>query len=293
MKKFGARLHAMSRPNLIEWEAIQRAIAWSDVTDGQLYIVHMTTAEGCDLIRDAQAQGVPVLAETCAQYLVLDDSVFGRKDGHLFACCPQLKNKRRLGTPLGRDARGRGLRSVDRHLHVHQSKQKAMWKGDWTKIPMGMPGLETLLPVTYTHGVLGKRLSIEQMVDSPVLEPGEDHGALSPQGRIQAGSDADIAIIHPKKKIKVDPKKMETNADWSPVRRLGSRGLLAHDALARHGDRGRLQSRRQGRPRQVAGAQRRGVARVGVSDIFTGSDTGRARNRAPSARFGGVRICLI
>src|SRR5712671_2633415 len=88
MKQHGAMLHAITRPNFVEAEAIQRVVQWSEATGGQLYIVHMSTAEGSDIIRAAQARGVPVLAETCAQYLVLDDSVFGREDGHLFACCP-------------------------------------------------------------------------------------------------------------------------------------------------------------------------------------------------------------
>jgi len=215
MKKFGARLHAMSRPNVIEWEAIQRAVAWCDVTDGQLYIVHMSTAEGCDLIREAQSQGVPVLAETCAQYLVLDDSVFARKDGHLFACCPQLKKKADCER-LWEGLQGGEVSVISTDTCTFTKAQKAMWKGDWTKIPMGMPGLETLLPVSYTHGILGKRLSMEQLVDCLCSNPAKIMGLYPRKGAIQVGSDADIAIIHPKKKIKVDPKKMETNADWSP-----------------------------------------------------------------------------
>ncbi len=91
MQQYGAQLHAMTRPNFIEAEAIQRVVRWSEVTGGQLYIVHMSTAEGADIVKRAQARGVPVIAETCAQYLVLNDDVFARDDGHLFACCPQLK----------------------------------------------------------------------------------------------------------------------------------------------------------------------------------------------------------
>ncbi len=91
-----------------------------------------------------------------------------------------------------------------------------MWEGDWTKIPMGMPGLETLLPVTYTHGVLENRISIEKMSEKLSLNPAKLMGLYPKKGAIQVGSDADIAIIHPTKKITVNPKKMETNADWSP-----------------------------------------------------------------------------
>jgi len=215
MKKHGAKLHAMTRPNYVEWEAIQRATTWSEITGGQLYIVHMSTGEGANIIRDAQARGVPVLAETCAQYLVLDDSVFGKKDGHLYACCPQLKKK------ADQERLWKGLVSgevsvVSTDTCSFTRKQKAMWKGDWTKIPMGMPGLETLLPICYTHGVLEKRISPELMVRKLCTDPARIMGMYPRKGAIQVGSDADIAIIHPKSKIKVDHAKMETNTDWSP-----------------------------------------------------------------------------
>jgi dihydropyrimidinase len=91
-----------------------------------------------------------------------------------------------------------------------------MWKGDWTKIPMGLPGLETLLPVTYTTGVLRKRISLERMVEKLCSNPARIMGLAPRKGHISIGSDADLAIIHPTKKIKVDPKTMETNTDWNP-----------------------------------------------------------------------------
>lgn len=216
MKKYGAQLHAMSRPNFVEFEAIQRAVLWSEVTDGQLYIVHMSTGEGCDIIKSAQAAGVPVLAETCVQYLVLDDSVFKKKDGHLYACCPQLK-KPEDQVRLWEGLRDGEVSVVSTDTCTFTREQKAMWKGDWTKIPMGMPGLETLLPLTYTEGVLAGRLTLEQMVSKLCENPAKIMGLYPRKGAIAVGSDADIAIIHPTNRTKVDWKKMETNADWSPV----------------------------------------------------------------------------
>jgi len=215
MKQYGARLHAVTRPNFIEAEAIQRAVMWSEATGGRLYIVHMSTKEGADIIRAAQARGVPVLAETCVQYLVLDDSVFEHEDGHLFACCPQLKK------PADQERLWRGLRDgevsvISTDTCTFTRGQKAMWEGDWTKIPMGMPGLETLLPLTYTHGVLGGRLSIEEMVDKLSTAPAKIMGLYPRKGAIEVGADADLAIIHPSRTIVVDPSAMETNADWSP-----------------------------------------------------------------------------
>ena len=215
MKQYGARLHRMTRPNFIEAEAIQRAVTWSEVTGGQLYIVHMSTGQGADIIRAAQGRGVPVIAETCVQYLVLDDSMFDRDDGHLFACCPQLKKPAdvaRLWTGL---ASGE-VSVISTDTCTFTREQKALWQGDWTKIPMGLPGLETLLPLTYTKGVLGGRMSIEQMCRKLSTNPAEIMGLAPKKGAIQVGADADMAIIHPTKTMRVDPATMETNADWSP-----------------------------------------------------------------------------
>jgi dihydropyrimidinase len=215
MKRYGARLHAMTRPNFVEAEAIQRVVQWSEATGGQLYIVHMTTAEGTDIIRAAQGRGVPVIAETCVQYLVLDESVFGREDGHLFACCPQLKkpaDSARLWEGLHRGE----VSVISTDTCTFNREQKAMWEGDWTKIPMGMPGLETLLPLTYTKGVLAGRLTLEEMCMKLSTNPAKIMGLYPRKGAIMVGADADLAIIHPNRPHKIVPSQMETNADWSP-----------------------------------------------------------------------------
>ena len=215
MKQYGAQLHAMTRPNFIEAEAIQRAVMWSEVTGGKLYIVHMSTAEGTEIVKAAQKRGVPVIAETCAQYLVLNDDVFARDDGHLYACCPQLKK------PADTARLWQGLKDgevsvISTDTCTFTREQKAMWEGDWTKIPMGMPGLETLLPLAYTHGVLGNKLSLVEMCRKLSTNPAKIMGLHPRKGAIEVGADADLAIIHPTSTRKVDPATMETNADWSP-----------------------------------------------------------------------------
>jgi dihydropyrimidinase len=249
MKQHGAVLHAITRPNFVEAEAIQRVVQWSEATGGQLYIVHMSTAEGTDIIRAAQTRGVPVLAETCVQYLVLDDSVFAGEDGHLFACCPQLKK------PADADRLWKGLQRgevsvISTDTCTFTREQKAMWEGDWTKIPMGMPGLETLMPLTYTKGVLEGRLSLEEMCRKLSTNPAAIMGLAPRKGAIQIGADADLAVIHPTRTHKVDPDRMETNADWSPYegwelagfsRTTLSRGEVIVDDYAVVGKEGRGQ----------------------------------------------------
>jgi dihydropyrimidinase len=249
MKQYGARLHAMTRPNFIEAEAIQRAVTWSEVTGGQLYIVHMSTAEGTEIVQRAQARGVPVLAETCAQYLVLHDEVFGHKDGHLYACCPQLKTPRDSAR-LWQGLQDGTVSVVSTDTCTFSREQKAMWEGDWTKIPMGMPGLETLLPILYTHGVLGGKLTLEELCLKLSTNPARIMGLSPRTGAIAVGADADLAIIHPTSTRTVTPDTMETNADWSPfegwdlagfARTTLSRGEVIVDDYAVVGREGRGQ----------------------------------------------------
>ncbi|HWL93063.1 MAG TPA: amidohydrolase family protein, partial [Phycisphaerae bacterium] len=171
MKKLGAQLHAITRPNFIEAEAIQRAVKWAEVTGGRLYIVHMSTAEGTEIIADAHRRGLSnVLAETCIQYLVLDDSLFKGENGHLYACCPQIKKKadqKRLWSGLQKDT----VCVISTDTCTFSREQKATWGGDWTKIPMGLPGLETMVPLAYTYGVGKGRLSINELVDKCCTSP--------------------------------------------------------------------------------------------------------------------------
>lgn len=227
MKKHGARLHPMTRPNFVEAEAIERLIHWTRVTRGRAFVVHMSTAEGADLIRRARDDGVDILAETCAQYLVLDESVFAEKDGHLYATCPQLKtvaDQKRLWAGL----RDGDVCNVSTDTCTFTRKQKAMWQGDFTKIPMGMPGLETLLPLVYTHGVLKRRITLNQFVEKCCTAPAKIMGLHPRKGSLRVGSDADIVVFHPTKTRTVDWKSMETNCDWSPFQGWELAGFAEH-----------------------------------------------------------------
>ena len=206
----------MTRPNFIEAEAIQRAITWAEVTGGRLYIVHMSTAEGTDLVKAAQARGVDVYAETCAQYLVLDDSAFDGPDGHLFACCPQIKKKKRPGAALEGADGGRGLgrsrptpaRSAGRRRRAgRETGPRSRWD-----CPASRRSCRSSTPTACSAG----RLTPAEFVAKCCTNPAKLMGLYPEKGVIAAGSDADLAIIDPEKRIEVDHATMETNADWSP-----------------------------------------------------------------------------
>lgn len=244
MRRLGARLHAVTRPNFIEAEAIERAIHWSSVTGGPLYIVHMSTAEGAELVRAARSRAVPVWAETCVQYLVLDDAVFERPDGHLFACCPQVKKPRDIERLWHALSAGSEVSVVSTDTCGFTREQKAMWwnnegnYGDWTKIPMGLPGLDTMVPLMYTLGVLGGRISMNRLVELCAANPARIMGLGDRKGDIAPGFDADLAIIDPSRRVRIvpagraEPATLRSRCDWSPYEGMELAGF-AHTTLVR------------------------------------------------------------
>jgi dihydropyrimidinase len=223
MRKYGAYCHALSRPNFIEAEAIQRAVTWAEATGGRLYIVHMSTAEGVDIVRRAKARGVNVYAETCPHYLLFDDSIFKKANGYLYATCPQVKRK------ADQDALWEGLASgvvstIATDNCTFTRKQKARWHGDFTKIPYGLPGLETILPLMYTYGVGRKRISLSKMAELLTENPAKLFGLYPLKGAIAIGSDADLVIFDPNKKVTISHKSLQTNCDWSPYEGIKVKG---------------------------------------------------------------------
>lgn len=215
MKKYGAYCHVLSRPNFVEEEAIQRAIKWAEVTGGRLYIVHMSTGGGANLVTAAKKRGVEVFAETCPQYLLLEDDLFKEENGHLYGTCPQIKKKEDIDRLW--DALGNGeIDTIATDTCTFDTKQKAMWEGDFTKIPFGMPGSELMMPLMYTFGVGKGKINLNQFVHYQSTNPAKIFGMYPEKGSLQVGTDADILVFDPRKNVTVDYQNLETNCDWSP-----------------------------------------------------------------------------
>ena len=224
-EKVGAYGHVLSRPNFIEEEAILRACKWAEATGGYLYVVHMSTGEGADAIKAAQARRVNVNVETCPQYLLLSDEVFkDKKTGHYFATCPQIK-KKADNERLWRGLADGEVKVVSTDTCTFTTKQKAMWNGDFTRIPFGLPGVETLMPSVYTHGYKAGRFSLNHFVSLLSTQPARLFGLYPRKGTIAVGSDADFSIIDPKHGRTIDYKDLATNCDWSPFQGMKMHGF--------------------------------------------------------------------
>ncbi len=200
MQKYGAYCHALSRPNVVEAEAVNRASMWAEASGGRLYIVHLSTSEGAGIVEDLRDRGSQVYAETCPHYLLLDDSVFKRPDGHLYATCPQVK-KKADSRKLWQGLKDGTISTIATDTCTFTRRQKDRWRGDFTKIPYGLPGVETLLPLVYTFGVGKGRISENRMVEVLSTNPARLFGMYPQKGTIRIGSDADLVIFDPKKKI--------------------------------------------------------------------------------------------
>jgi len=214
-KGLGAKAHALSRPDFTEWEAVQRAAVWAETTGGKLYIVHASAGRSAQVIADAKKRGVDIWGETCPQYLALDESVFSGKDGHLFTTCPQIK-KKVDSVLLWQGLRNGDISVIATDSCSFDSKQKSVWGGDITKLPFGIPSVETSLPVVYTEGVASGRITLPQLVKAMCENPAKLHGLYPQKGVIAVGADADLAIIDPQAKRTVDWRTMNSKCDWNP-----------------------------------------------------------------------------
>jgi dihydropyrimidinase len=91
-----------------------------------------------------------------------------------------------------------------------------MWKGDFRKIPFGLPGVETMFPLIYTEGVGKQRFSINHLIGLASTNPAKLFGMYPQKGTIAVGSDADLVIFDPNKKVTLHAEDLQTNCDWSP-----------------------------------------------------------------------------
>lgn len=211
----GCYSHAMTRPTVTESEAISRAIQLAEAAEGHLYIFHLSTGLGMERVFEAQNRGVDVHAETGPHYLLLDDELFQREDGHHFATCPpirSLEDQEMLW--LGLDGGVLDVLATD--TCTFNSQQKAMWEGDYRKIPFGMPGIETLLPLTFSEGVERGRFSLGRMIELLCENPAQLFGMWPRKGTLSVGSDADVVVFDPELPVTITPEVLATNCDYSP-----------------------------------------------------------------------------
>ncbi len=198
-----ARYHAWAKPALVEREAIQRVIALAELVDVPIQIFHVSSEEGAEEIRRAQGRGLKVFGETCTQYLAFTAADLDRpgEEGSKFLCSPAprypsdqaaLWKHIRLGTL--------GVVSSDHAPYQFEGpkgKQAIAREAPFSKIPNGVPGLETRMPYLMSEGVGKGRIDLQTFVAITATNPAKLFGLHPRKGSIACGMDADIGIWDP------------------------------------------------------------------------------------------------
>jgi len=200
--------HALSHPASIETEAVYRVLTIAKIFGCKVYIVHVSAKESNALIRKAQLNKQEVYAETCPQYLLLDDNKYKLPgfQSAAYVISPPLRKK------SDQRALWQGLKNATfqvvatDHCPFNLKGQKDAGINDFTKIPNGAGGIEHRMSLLYTYGVLKNKITLNQWVQLCCTQPAKIFGMFPKKGTISIGSDADILIWNPHKISKISQK---------------------------------------------------------------------------------------
>src|SRR5947207_15406006 len=209
--------HALTRPVTAEAEAVHRAIALAEMAGAPIYIVHLSSEDALNEVREARDRGLPVFAETCPQYLLLNIDELARPnfEGAKYVFTPPLREKHhppKLWDGLKNDHLQ--VVSTD-HCPFCFEDQKSLGKDDFTKIPNGGPGIENRLQLLYHHGVNQGRLSLNRFVELVATTPAKLFGLYPRKGTLAPGSDADIVVWDPKASHVISARTHHMRVDYS------------------------------------------------------------------------------
>lgn len=224
--RLGPENHPLVRPDTMEAEAVHRLLVIAKEAGAPVMVVHLTNKKAYEEIVKARENGQTVFAETCPQYLLLDDSAYSKPDfgGAVYVCAPPLRKKEDQDCLWKALANGQ-IQTVATDQCSFTLEQKAMGKEDFTKIPGGLPGVQTRGTLLYTYGVREGKITVEQMCRLLSENPAKLYGVYPKKGALLEGSDGDIVVFDPEKESVISAKTHAYNTDNNPF-----------EGFALHGD---------------------------------------------------------
>jgi dihydropyrimidinase len=206
--------HALSRPAVCEVAAVEKIISLAGKAGCPLYIVHVSAGGSLKHIRKAQSAGQKVFAETCPQYLLLDQTRYRGKFSQTvpFVISPPLRS-RKDNEALWDAIADKTISTVGTDHCPFTFSQKLAGANDFRKIPNGAGGVEHRLQLLYTYGVMKGKISINHMVDLFSTQPAKIFGLYPKKGAIEPGSDADIVIWDPDSENIITTSSHHQNCD--------------------------------------------------------------------------------
>ena len=208
------KYHCLSRPSELESLAVKKALDLANQANCQLYIVHVSEKESLSYIREAIHRGQKVFAETCPQYLLLDDLKYNGdfRQTAPFIISPPLRKKKDNDALWNAISDGI-IKTVGTDHCPFNLVQKEAGLKDFRKIPNGAGGVEHRLGLLFTYGVLENRITINQLVDLFSTQPSKIFGLYPLKGDILKGSDADLVLWNPDNESTISSKTHHQNCD--------------------------------------------------------------------------------
>ena len=232
--------HPIARPDYLEAEAVSRVLRIAQAADTPVIIVHTTNREALAEVDNARLRGQTVYVETCPQYLLLDESVYCDPDWQTaaqYVCAPPIRAKADADA-LWKALRRGEVQTISTDHCSFTQRQKEMGREDFTKIPGGLPGVETRGELIYTAGVAQRRMSLALMCRALCENPAKLYGLYPRKGVIAPGSDADIVVYDPKAGHTLRGAELHSRAGYTPfegfetsgsIRSVYLRGMLTVD----------------------------------------------------------------
>ena len=218
------KYHAVAQPALVEAEATGRAVALAGIANAPLYVVHMTCEESVEQLALGRAKGLPVMGETCTQYMFVFEEDLARPnfEGAKFICSPPVRQPKDA-TVLWKSLADNTLQAVSTdHCPFWfeggvkgRIPGKELGKSSFDKIPNGMPGIEDRMAVMWHHGVNGGHYNMNRFVEITATNPAKIFGLYPRKGTIAIGADADIVLWDPQKTHTISAETHHMNTDYN------------------------------------------------------------------------------
>ena len=220
--KTAPHFHAASRPIPVEREATHRAISLAEIIDVPVMIVHVSNRAAMEEISRAQQRGLKVYGETCPQYLLLTEKDLEglNMEGTKYVCSPPPRDKESQQACW--EGMQQGVFSLFSSDHCPfryddpQGKLNPKGRTSFRWVPNGIPGVETRLPILFSEGVGKGRITLNDFVALTATNHAKTYGLYPRKGTIAVGSDADIAVWDPQRKVTISQSLMHGGSDYTP-----------------------------------------------------------------------------